>query len=59
MGRRWVFCLIFGFCLLIYPIPARGYRPFISTDAAVADPKEIEVELGYFSLRREPRMTHS
>ena len=29
-----------------------GYRPFVSTDAAVADPKEIEIELGYFNLER-------
>ncbi len=41
-------------CLMItrHGTPALGYRPFISTDAAVADPKEIEVELGYFSLKR-------
>lgn len=32
--------------------PTLGYRPFISTDAAVADPKEMELELGYFSLER-------
>ena len=32
--------------------PAWGYRPFISTDAAVADPKEMELELGYFNLER-------
>src|SRR5437016_14186125 len=31
---------------------AWGYRPFVSTDAAVADPKEIEIELGYFTLER-------
>jgi hypothetical protein len=29
---------------------AWGYRPFVSTDAAVADPKEVELELGYFAL---------
>lgn len=29
---------------------ALGYRPFISTDAAVADLKEIEIELGYFAV---------
>jgi hypothetical protein len=34
---------------------AEAYRPFISTDAAVADPKELEIELGYFTLRRERR----
>ena len=30
-----------------------AYRPFIATDAAVADPKEVEIELGYFTLDRE------
>jgi len=35
-----------------YRSPALGYRPFISTDAAVADPQEMEVELGYFALER-------
>ena len=27
-----------------------AYRPFFSTDAAVADPQEAEIELGYFTL---------
>ena len=44
-------------CILIAGIISPGrcwaYRPFISTDAAVADPKEIEIELGYFTLERE------
>ncbi len=40
---------------LMAPNPAWAYRPFISTDAAVADPKELEVELGYFTLERERR----
>ena len=26
--------------------PASAYRPFVSTDAAVADPREVEIELG-------------
>ena len=39
---------------LSFALPrAEAYRPFISTDAAVADPKELEIELGYFTLRRE------
>lgn len=38
---------------LFVPTPASAYRPFISTDAAVADPKEVEIELGYFTLERE------
>jgi hypothetical protein len=29
-----------------------AYRPFISTDAAVAAPEEVELELGYFNLER-------
>ncbi len=31
---------------------ALAYRPFVSTDAAVADAGEIEVELGYVGFRR-------
>lgn len=38
--------------LLLPPSPAWGYRPFVSTDAAVADLKEIEMEMGYFGLER-------
>jgi len=44
-------------CILLAGIISPGrcwaYRPFISTDAAVADPKEVEIELGYFTLERE------
>jgi len=32
--------------------PASAYRPFVSTDAAVADPGAVEIELGYFSVER-------
>ncbi len=38
---------------VLAPGPTWAYRPFISTDAAVADPKEVEIELGYFTLERE------
>src|SRR5574337_557500 len=38
--------------LLLPASTAWGYRPFVSTDAAVADPKELEIELGYFALER-------
>jgi len=45
---RWSLALTF---LLLLPAShAWGYRPFVSTDAAVADPKEMEVEVGYFNL---------
>jgi hypothetical protein len=40
--------------LLLFPgSVAWGYRPFIATDAAVADPKEMEIEFGYFTLERD------
>ena len=46
-----------GACLLLVwlftPTASWAYRPFISTDAAVADPKEVEIEFGYFTLDRE------
>jgi hypothetical protein len=32
--------------------PAFAYRPFVSTDAAVAAPRTIELELGYLGLAR-------
>jgi hypothetical protein len=32
---------------------AHAYRPFISTDAGVADLHEVEIEMGYFNLSRE------
>jgi len=38
---------------LFAPTRSWAYRPFISTDAAVADPKEVEIEFGYFTLERE------
>src|ERR671923_3095589 len=41
-------------CVMIFPnSQAWGYRPFVSTDAAVADLKEVEIELGYFTLERD------
>jgi hypothetical protein len=45
---------LFG-VLLLLALPASGgaYRPFVSTDAAVADPQEVEVELGYFTLEHD------
>lgn len=37
------------------PASALAYRPFVSTDAAVSDPGEVETELGYFTLERTGR----
>ena len=31
---------------LLIPSSCWPYRPFIATDAAVADPQEVEIELG-------------
>src|SRR5262245_27228579 len=49
---RGVLALAVATCMLPWSSPASAYRPFVSTDAAVADPKEIEIELGYFTLDR-------
>src|SRR5215472_18026424 len=38
-----VFALI-GLCTAFFTDPAAAYRPFDGTDAAVADPNEVEIE---------------
>jgi hypothetical protein len=38
---------------LICASPSHAYRPFVPTDAAVADPGVLEVELGYFGVKRD------
>jgi hypothetical protein len=50
-ARALTACLLF--IGLLMPPSCWAYRPFISTDAAVADPQEAEVELGYFTLERD------
>jgi hypothetical protein len=42
---------VLAFALLV-PTAAWAYRPFVSTDAAVAPPQEVEIELGYFGVER-------
>jgi len=42
---------------VLIPAPAWAYRPFVSTDAAVADHREVEIELGYFNLGRNRETT--
>src|SRR5262245_36724744 len=49
---RTVLILAVGITVLAWSASASAYRPFVSTDAAVADPKEVEIELGYFTLDR-------
>ena len=44
--------MVLTFALFLLPCFAWGYRPFVSTDAAVVDPKDLEIEFGYFSLER-------
>jgi hypothetical protein len=39
-------------CLVLLASSAWGYRPFVSTDAAVAERARIEIELGYLTLVR-------
>ncbi len=43
---------VVGIGVLASSSAAFAYRPFVSTDAAVADPHEVEIELGYFILQR-------
>jgi hypothetical protein len=50
--RSIAFLLLLISLTLIFYNSAWAYRPFVSTDAAVADVKEVEVELGYFNLER-------
>jgi hypothetical protein len=38
--------------LVLLASSAWGYRPFVSTDAAVAERAKMEIELGYFTLAR-------
>src|SRR4029450_6001822 len=39
-------------CIVLLASSAWGYRPFVSTDAAVAERARMEIELGYFTLAR-------
>jgi hypothetical protein len=45
--------LLLAYSLLLLPVPALAYRPFVSTDADVAAAGELEIELGYFSWERD------
>jgi hypothetical protein len=38
--------------VLLAAHPVSAYRPFVSTDAAVADPAELEIELDGLTLDR-------
>ena len=52
-GLPFCACALLLACVLCFPASrAWGYRPFVSTDAAVAERQEIEIELGYFTFAR-------
>src|SRR5262245_10995401 len=55
-GRDQVITILLALlAVLLVPTSALAYRPFVSTDAAVADSREFEIELGYFDLERTGR----
>lgn len=47
------FCLMLSFGSIIMSRCAFAYRPFISTDAAVVEIGELEIELGLFTISRD------
>src|SRR5438132_9232258 len=47
---RRVFVVLF---VAYAAMPASAYRPFVSTDAAVADPGDVEVEFGAIGFRSD------
>ncbi len=50
---RWhPLSLIVAVIVASAPLRALAYRPFVSTDAAVADRGEVEIEFGYAGFRR-------
>ena len=52
MARRRSVPLVLGVIFISTPPDALAYRPFVSTDAAVADRGEVEIEFGYAGFRR-------
>ena len=56
--RRFVLAICSLVAASAFALPcsvAWAYRPFVSTDAAVADPKEVEIEFGYFTWEKARR----
>ncbi len=51
--RRLAGAALVGFAVATWAAPASAYRPFDGTDAAVADPGELEVELQPAGARRD------
>lgn len=46
-----------AFTIIFTASHAWGYRPFVSTNAAVEESNEMEVQLGYFALKRSDGKT--
>jgi hypothetical protein len=46
-------CICWAILAAAWAAPAYALRPFVGTDAAVASPGELELELGYLSYLRE------
>jgi len=56
MKRQWTSVISWSLAVVLLffsESAAWAYRPFVSTDAAVADVKEMEFEFGYFNWMRE------
>src|SRR5215831_11000799 len=52
VATRYRIALLLACVLGCLASRAWGYRPFVSTDAAVAERQEMEIELGYFAFER-------
>src|SRR5438552_18217190 len=52
LARRRSVLLVLGVIVISSAPYALAYRPFVSTDAAVADRGEVEIEFGYAGFRR-------
>lgn len=51
--RRWPKAALLSLAALLVPSPVLAYRPFDGTDAAVAEPGQVEAELGPVEYLRQ------
>jgi hypothetical protein len=54
-GRYTVYVALLGVIIVASPVSA--YRPFVSTDADVAQLHQVEIEMGYFNFARQNNQT--
>src|SRR5262245_66669007 len=52
-ASRWVASRMIVLTILMPTSAAMAYRPFVSTDAAVADPGYVELEVGCIGFRED------